>query len=379
MKKIACAFLFFIFLTSCTNLPSLRVTPATSTLSATLTPQATFTLTSTFTPAITPTITYTLTETPDPNKPSDATGKDPSTGGYTKTVEEDGVTVVYIWKQFQFGDDSKNGIAGHWFKSRMENGPINLTTYGETCKDMWGGPYTLNMSVYAVEGLDDLNWIGNIYQPDRQAEWDKYNDLTEGGLGCSSIPLPNTIMNDLYYRFIKLFPSESSKNKHLRFNEYYPKTLEGGQQQIADLHAFVEAMTNGEMTINIGDKLWHPTKGYEVYWITESMAINDPSMETLRDNYLKVMVDDGKLIAFIAVNKYRRNDLVYGKKINRELTFNQLILNPLELAITNEFPANNSIYYTPYDYYGRTGISSGTVNNQYFYINFPFIDFAPIE
>ncbi|MBK8782376.1 MAG: hypothetical protein IPO22_11335 [Anaerolineales bacterium] len=374
MKRISYIFLLSVFLTSCA---------AVAAPTATATPQATFTVTPTFTPTITPTITLTPTETPDPNRPDDATGKDLATGEYTKSVEENGKTTVYVWKPYPFGDDVKNGITGHWFKSRMENGPINLITYGETCKDSWGGPYTLNMSVYAVEGLTDLDWLGNIYQPDRQAEWDKYNDLTEGGIGCTSIPLPNRIMYDLFLRYINLLPSDSSQNKYLRLNDYYypggAVTAEGAQLY-ADTHdAFKKAMTDGEMTIKIGDNLWFPVKGYEVYWITESMAINDPSMEALRDNYLKVMVDDGKLIAFIAVTKFRRNNLIYGKEIYRELTFNQLILNPLELAITNTFPIKDSIYFTPYDYYGRTGIPSGTVNDQYFYINLPFIAFAPYE
>ena len=376
MKRISCIFLLSIFLTSCANLSAPKVT---------VTPQATLSPTPSLTPTITPTITLTSTvtmtptETPDPNKPADATGKDQATGEYTKSIEENGKTVIYFWKQFQFGEDVKNGVTGHWFKSRMDNGPINMLEYGETCKDRWGGPYTLNMNVYAVEGLDDLNWLGNIYQPDRQAEWDKYKDITEGGIGCTSIPLPQEVMADLYYRYIKLLPSESSESKYLRSNDYYPATLEGGQKYQDDLKAFVEAMSKGEMSIKIREELWFPTKGYDVFWIPESMAINDPTMEALRDSYLKVMVDDGKLIAIIAVTKFRRNNLIYGKEIYRELTFNQMILNPLELAITNTFPIKNSIYYTPYDYYGSTGIPSGSVHDQYFYINFPFIDFTPTQ
>lgn len=67
------------------------------------------------------------------------------------------------------------------------------------------------------------------------------------------------------------------------------------------------------------------------------------------------------------------------KKQFRELEFNQMILFPLEMAITNTFPIKNSHYYTSYEYYGLTGIPSGTINNQYFYINFPFIKFAPTQ
>jgi hypothetical protein len=378
MKRIPLLFLLSVLVTACANLaaPTATVTPpATLTVSPSQTP----TITPTSAPTLTPTLTLTPTKTPNPNQPADATGVDPTTGDYTKSVEENGKTTEYVWKPFQFGADAQNGITGHWFQSRMENGPINLLEPGETCQADWGGPYSLNMSVYAVEGLTDLNWLGKIYHPEQQAEWDKYKGLTGRGLGCTSIPLPNTILTDLFYRYAKLFPSASSENKHLRSNAFYPQTAAGGAKYSADLKAFVAALGQGKMSIKIGEELWFPTQGYEVYWLTEELASQDPAMEKLRDHYVKVMVQDGKLIAFIAATKLRRNDLVYGKKIYRELTFNSMILFPLEAAITNTFPIKNSSYYTPYDYYGRTGIPSGTVNNQYFYINARFIEFAPTK
>ena len=82
MKRIFLFFLLSVFLASCaTPAPVATATPQ---------PTATFTLL----PILTPTITPTPTHTPDPNKPSDATGRDEQTGYYTKTAE-DGVTIEY--------------------------------------------------------------------------------------------------------------------------------------------------------------------------------------------------------------------------------------------------------------------------------------------
>lgn len=379
MKKITYIFLSFAFLASCTNLSS---------LSATATPQATFTLTSTFIPTITPTITSTPTETPDPNKPIDATGKDLSTGEYTKTVEENGKTVVYIWKQFQFGDDSKNGIAGHWFKSWMANGSINLTEYEETCKEMWGKPFVLNMSVYAVEGQADLDKIGYIFRPDREDEWNKYTDASgRVGMSCSTVSLPHVIISDLFLRYKNLLPNNSSQVKELLINDYYypggELTGERAQRYADDRQAFIKALSNGEMKVKIGNDDWIPQKGYEVYWIDESMAANDPSMVfsmsgKTTDYYLKVIVNDGKLIAFIAPAKTLKDELVLPKKTSRERIFKAMILFPLEAAITSTYPIKGS--RLPFqDYQGKTGIISGTMNGQSIYIDIPFIDFTPTQ
>jgi hypothetical protein len=54
------------------------------------------TVTSTFMPTFTPTMTPTSTETPDPNQPADATGKDVN-GNYIKTTVENGNTITYTW------------------------------------------------------------------------------------------------------------------------------------------------------------------------------------------------------------------------------------------------------------------------------------------
>jgi hypothetical protein len=372
MKRIFCIFLLSVLLTSCANLASPEVT---------VTPQATSTLTPTFTPTVTPTITLTPTETPDPNKPSDATGKDPSTGEYTKSVEENGATVIYVWKQFQFGDDLKNGISGHWFKSWMENGPINLTEYGESCKNIWGEPFTLNMNVYAVEGQADLSKFGYIFHPDRKLEWDKYQDEAGWGVSCSTISLSNVIMDDLFLRYLNLLPSDSDKNKYLRLNDYYVGKVLG--QQATDHKNFMKALTSGELTIKMGDDVWSPKNGYEMYWIDESMAMNDPSMAFslsggTKDYYVKTMVKDGKLIAFIAPAKWLKDQLAWPKKDSRERTFKAMILFPLEAAITSDYPIKGS--FLPFqDYQGKSGIISGTINNQSIYIDIPYIDFTSVQ
>lgn len=84
MKRIACIILLSVFLSSCANITKPDLTA---------TPQATVTFTPP--PTFTPTITPTPTATPDPNKPSDATGTDPVTRDYTKTIQENGTTITY--------------------------------------------------------------------------------------------------------------------------------------------------------------------------------------------------------------------------------------------------------------------------------------------
>ncbi len=82
MKKILPIVLLFVFfLFSCAPNATPNVT-ATSVVTAT----------STLAPTFTPTITVTATETPDPNKPLDATGQN-AQGNYIKV--ENGVTVVW--------------------------------------------------------------------------------------------------------------------------------------------------------------------------------------------------------------------------------------------------------------------------------------------
>jgi hypothetical protein len=378
MKRILYVFLLSVFMASCTNL----VSPQATAIS-----QATITSTPTLTPTFTPTITLTPTETPDPNKPPDATDRDTSTGEYTKTVEENGKTRVYIWKQFQFGDDAKNGVSGHWFKSWMENGPINLTEYGEVCQGFGKGAFTLNMNVYAVEGQLDLDKIGYIFHPDRESEWNKYKDITWGGLSCTSLSLPETITDGLFLQYMGLLSGEPGDNpikRREKFMEhYYPGgnlTGEGRQRFINDREAFVKALNNGA-TIKVGDELWVPQKGYEVYWIDESMAINDPTMVvslqagTIKDYYLKVIVKDGKLTAFIAPANWLKDQLVRPKD-KRERIFKSMILFPLEAVITSTYPLESASFLPFQDYQGATSIISGTINGHSVYIDIPYIDFT---
>lgn len=375
MKKMTYIVLSLIFLASCTNLSSLITTA---------TPQATFTSTPTFTPTITPTITSTPTETPDPNKPSDATGKDPSTGEYTKTIEENGKTVVYVWKQFQFGDDPRNGITGHWFKSWMADGSINLTGYGETCEDQWGD-FALNMTVYAIEGQKDLEKIGYIFHPDRGSEWNKYQDVMDGGLSCHTINLGlgNSIIYDLFMRYINILPSDSAESKYRRLIKYYEGKEPG--QEYKDKQSFVEALHKEEVTIKIEGNTWVPQKGYEVYWINEEMAENDSTMAvsisggTTKDYYLKVIAKDGKLMAFIAPAQGLKNQLAVQSKSGRGRKFKSMILFPLEAAIASTYPIWNASFFPFQDYQGTTGIISGTIDGKSVYIDIPFIDFAPIQ
>jgi hypothetical protein len=379
MKPIHYVFLLSVFMASCTDS---RSPQATVTSQATITP--TPTLTPTFTPTFTPTATLTPTETPDPNKPSDATGRDPSTGEYTKTVKENGKTRVYVWKQFQFGDDAKNGIKGHWFKSWMENGSINLTGYGENCQYAWAGPsdFALNMNIYAVEGQADLDKIGYIFHPDRETEW------KEAGLSCGNSSLPFLIMTDLFDRYINVLPGEPGESfydQYLRERaHYYPDgtpSPEGEQRWLNDHQSFARALTDGSMTIKIGDNDWIPQKGYEVYWINESMAVNDPTMvislqaHTTKDYYLKVMAKDGKLIAFIAPAKWLKDQLVRPKD-KRERIFRSMILFPLEAVITSTYPLENASFLPFQEYQGVTGTISGTIKNKPIYIDIPFIDFT---
>ncbi len=381
MKKITYIFLSFAFLASCTNLSS---------LSATATPQATFTLTSTFTPTITPTITSTPTETPDPNKPIDATGKDPSTGEYTKIVEENSKTVVYVWKQFQFGDDSKNGVTGHWFKSWMANEPINLTGYGENCQNTWGTSTALaiNMNVYAIEGQTDLDKIGYIFHPDRELEWNKYMDAKGEGVSCSTISLPNVVMSDLFQRHINLPPGDPNDvSSHNFLDYYYPDgkfTDDGVQRFINDLQTFAEAINNDNLTIKVGSDIWYPHKGYEVYWIDENMAVNDTTMHlalwqypSTKHFYWKIMIKDGKLLAFIAPADILKKQLAEPKDESRKKWFRTMILAPIKVVnIGMNINEVDSLISSVDDYGGITGILSGTINGKTLYIDKPFIDFT---
>jgi hypothetical protein len=363
-------------------------------LSTTPTPHAPFTSTPTFTPTVTPTVTTTPTETPDPNKPSDATGTDPSTGEYTKTVEENGKSVVYIWKQFQFGDDSKNGIAGHWFKSWMASGAINLTGYGENCQNAWGTSTALaiNMNVYAIEGQTDLDKIGYIFHPDRESEWNKYMDAKGEGVSCSSTSLPNVVMSDLFQRHINLPPGDpNDASSHFKFLDYYYPdgkfTDDGAQRYINDLQTFAEVINNDNLTIKVGSDIWFPQKGYDVYWIDENMAVNDTTMHlslwqypSTKHFYWKIMIKDGKLLAFIAPADILKKQLAEPKDESRKRWFRTMILAPIKAVNIGMNINEVDSLISSVDYYGGiTGILSGTRNGKTFYIDKPFIDFTSNE
>jgi fructose-specific component phosphotransferase system IIB-like protein len=268
----------------------------------------------------------------------------------------------------------------------MADGPINLTGYGETCKDKWGGEFALNMNVYAIESQTDLGKIGYIFHPDRESVWNKYQSQMDGGLSCHTVNLGlgNSIMYDLFYRYINLLPSDSSKNKYLRENDYYKE--KGWEQRVVDIQNFAKALNNREMTIKIGDDDWIPNQGYDVYWVNEEMAVNDPTMIVseqaghVKSYYLKVIAKDGKLIAFIApASGWLKGQLARPKKDSRERIFNTMILFPLEAAITSTYPIQNASLFPFQNYQGTTGIISGTIDGKSVYIDIPFIDFTPTQ
>lgn len=380
MKNNFSVFLLLVLLISCNNFPL---------IGATNTPQPTLTLTPTFTPTITPTITLTPTATPDPNMPPDATGKDPTTGKYTKTVDENGKSEFYYWKQFQFGDDSNNGIKGHWFKSWMANGPINLTKYEGDCSSTWGGELTLNMNVYAIEGQTFLNNFGELFKPDRTTEFDKYKNVLYGGLPCHSISLPITILEDIFYRYLNLPQSDSPITRnHIYYDQYMqPVNHQFSEEQIQkeadDRQALLKALNDGTMKIKIGDDEWSPRNGYEVYWIEESMAANDPTFlvgihtYTIKGYYLKLTVEDGRLIAFLAPTKWLTDEFASKRKDKREAEFKTMILRPLEGAINGIYPFENAGFFSFWNYAGEAGPVSGNINGgQLYKFDTPFIDFT---
>lgn len=379
MKKIYSIFLLFILLVSCSNFPS---------LSPTNTPQPTSTLT--FTPSVTPTITLTPTATPDPNMPPDATGIDQVTGEYTKSVEENGESVVYVWKQFKFSGDSNNGVKGHWFKSWMANGTINLTEYEGDCASSWGGSFALNMHVYAVEGQTFLDNFGYLLHPDRTAEWDKYKDIY-GGISCSDISLPNTILKDLLYRYLDLPQSDSFLTRNRTFYDEYLMPINGEvspekqEQYTNDRRGLFKALNDGEMKIKIGDEEWIPRNGYEVYWIEESMAVDDPTFEvaihtyTIKGYYIKLSIEEGKLIAFVAPTKWLRDKFTARRIDEKEGLFKLMILLPLEGAINGNYPFENAGFFTFDHYSGNAGEVWGNIGGHSYKLETPFIDFTFVK
>ena len=337
--KIFHIFLIAVLLAGCG--PSAERMTATAVMAQALTQTAA----PTFTPTLTPTITPIPTETPDPNKPFDATGRDPSTGEYIKTFEENGRMVSYVWKPIQFGKDLENGITGHWFESRMAKGPINLTGYGENGYSDWGN-FTLNLNVYSIESFRDLDEIGYLYHPDEESDYVK-NDLQHSTLA-------STIMFDLFLNYYDLLPENSSSYGMGRFEKLKDKYPD--YNYFDDGKAFVSALNNGA-TIQVGDGLWEPHNGYNVYWIDEAMAMEDSSLHvslqsyTTRNFYWKVIVNDGKLIAVIAPAQWLKTQLSWPKAKSREKTFRSLTLFLLQAIINGENP-NEDISFLPFQHYG---------------------------
>lgn len=283
------------------------------------------------------------------------------TGEYTKTVEVDGRTVTLIWKQIQFGNDVENGITGHWFESRMVKGqPIDLIGYGENCRDGWG-KISLNLNVYSIEGSQDLEKLGYIYHPDGPSDY-----ITKG-YPCFTVS--SDIDFDLFLRYSNLLADEpesywdfyNSRDRLKKFNEKYPQSdPDSGGRFYNDGLAFVRALNEGAV-IQVGDDLWETRKGYDVYYIDEAMAMEDPSMylsverRTTKSFYWKVMVNDGKLIAVIAPAEWLKTQLSWPKKQRREGTFRFVTLFPLQAVLTTQRLSEDIGPFSFQDYGSRAG------------------------
>ena len=370
MKRIVCLLLLSVVLSSCASI----VIP---TPTATIKPTAT----ATFTPTLTPTITPTPTETPDPNRPPDATGQDPVTGDYTKTIQENGNTVTYYWKEFQFGDDATNGIKGHWFESRMAKGPIDLTGYGENCREFWG-KFSMKLNVFAVEGLADLDKIGYLYHPDGPSDYITKN--------FTCIAPPNIILTDLFANKHNLIPnpSDGGDSNDFSWNKifekaYYPSGTPTDEQKArfaSDWQSLITGLNNGE-GIQVGDQLWEPRKGYEVYWVTEKMVASDPTFRVSHrtypnnDLYYKLVVNDGTLIAILAAGDWVRTQFQLPKIFDRESRFRWLVLYPLQMVIDGVNVKKDNPGDLPFQDYGNImGPQPGWPNGG---INTSWIAFTP--
>lgn len=370
MKRIVCFLILSVFSTSCT---SIWIPTATATL------QPTVTFTPTFIPTLTPSITPTPTNTPTPTEtpPPDAMGRNSSTGEYTKTVEENGRKVSYVWKQIQFGSDVENGVTGHWFESRMVKGqPIDFIGYGENCRDEWG-KITLNLNVYSVEGFQDLDKVGFLYHPDEPSYYKSKGYL------CNTFS--STIGFDLFLRYSDLVACDSrdcdSTARNEKFWEKYNagpgKTMTDADRgrMYNDWQAFVKAINQGA-GIRVGDDLWQPRKGYDVYWIDEASAKSDPTMQFLTNLYWKLIVKDGKLIAIVAPDPWMSTQLSWYKAGSRESMFRLVILFPLQTVLTTSSMPHDVSWasYQDYEDYASMAGNITSIDGQSIA---QFIAFAP--
>ena len=306
--------------------------------------------TTTETPPPSPTSPPTLTPSPtiDPNMPKDATGRDASTGEYTKRADGSGRTLTYIWKTIQFGNDVENGVVGHWFESRMAKGPIDLTGYGENAHSVVAD-FPLPLNVYSAENLRDLAKVGYMYHPDGQSDYIKN--------GYQNFTVASQIVFDLFLRYFDLLPAKTrryERDHNLIYMDKYSLHLgtNGPNQQLVDDWRTFKIALNGDGAIHVGGDLWQPRKGYDVYWIDEAAAKADPSMHLANDLYWKVMVKDHRLIAILGTSQWVRTIFAWPKQGSREGTFRSLTLFPLQAMINGQNPAENTSWL-PYQDYGN--------------------------
>ncbi|GEM_PF-5531287 len=348
---------------------SLIVTACVTHVTPTSTHTAIPTDTSTPVPAATPKPTATV----DPNMPPDAAWKDAYSGEYIKIVQENGKTTKYYWKQIQIGDDAITGVKGHWFESRMVDGPIDLTGYGENNWRNAYGDIHLPLTVYAIHDLHDLDKIGYLYHPDGTSDWVKY--------GSAGDTLSTKIVIDLFLTYYDAYadgPGDPlrSWDNYLKFQagpDGTP-TPEDGRQMNSDWIAFVSAM-NGSGGIHVGDDLWQPRKGYDVLWIGEATAQQDPAMFHSFWNganafYWKTLVKNGKLIAVVAAGAPERAELANPKRlgstvVRRERAFRGDILFLLQALLEGRNSNESGNWIMNYGHYGSLagpGISVRNLN-----------------
>ncbi len=232
----------------------------------------------------------------------------------------------------------------------------------------------LNLNVYSIEGFQELYKIGYLYHPDGPSDYVKNN------LACST--LASIISSDLFLRYSNLIVQQPNNgycpNYNNRFQKYQEKYITKQNNTLtntdySDWQSFVVAL-NGGATIQVGNDSWQPNKGYDVYWIDEATAKNDPSMYFENDYYWKVMVIDGKLIAILAPSSWLSTQLSWPKVSSREGTFRGIILFPLEAVLRTLELSKDTDYFCNQDYSGPAG-SPMSINGQS--ITTEFIAFTP--
>ncbi len=331
--------------------------------------------TSTSTPTPIPSATPSPTATVDPNKPSDATAIDAVSGEYIKVVVEKGKATTYYWKQIEIGGDASAGTNGHWFESRMARGLIDLTGYGENLYGNAFGNIRLPLNVYSIAGLHDLDKIGYLYHPAGLSDFIKNGD--------NSDTLPSKVALDLFLTYYDAF-SAGPAEEHRVMEKYIAYVADKDNTQIAsDWKTFVGAMNNGG-SVRIGGELWQPSKGYEVLWIDEATAQQDPTMlfsqtENTKAFYWKTLVKNGKLIAVVAPGAWARGELSTPKISRREHEFRWFTLFLLQAALEGrnvKEGGNWMLSYQDYASFSGSGMSVSSPDGS-FTVTTSFIALTP--